>query len=654
MRRDPFVLRRVLALVLSAALLALPTTAAFAGLQEDVASARDAQDRQLKSAMAKGPQPLRRFVEAETKRADMSSAAIPSYLAGRALFEAGSHLEDRAMKMRSHKYLQSAWNREPQLWQAGMGLAMLYQDFKQPKEAEKVVAHIRQLAPREEAPLRFQVSLLLAEQRVADAIEPLETLHRLNPADKQVSVALLGALSEASRREEAIALFERMQGDKELGEATATRLIHLDNLMRTERLDEALVFLESLRGTALWRERPDLQREYAFILLDRRRDAQVALRELEDVSRRLPNDVRVLTALVDLRLVRSDLRGALEALERALPLLPEGEVRERAEGLAAALRDGRNPFQAPPRPLGPELPPTVEADSPYVELLRRCMDEDVAVRRVALRAYYEADLPVADPVVYWRIGAQTEPDADCRIWAARILGRFDAKSTTDPNIVREVAVRLASALEDPEGRVRRVAAEELARVGVKAAFIYLLPYFYGLPVETPPEEREAARLLESEYNAARMALVEATGHRDLPLTADRDWVPLAEAAAHREQWTAWIDGPEGIAAKLEALDDFGDVGTAAGDPVMRAWLHLVYGLSHVFSPSPLPVAKRTYRLLRDGRPKADAEMSENHRRLWADFPVLTDEEVEAATSEVLDDRVGVWWRGKMGLSTTDK
>ncbi len=289
-------------------------------------------------------------------------------------------------------------------------------------------------------------------------------------------------------------------------------------------------------------------------------------------------------------------------------------------------------------------PGELSAESQLEDLIRRCTHENVAVRRQALHEYYDRNFPFVDPVIYQRHDHRIEPDAICRFWVVRILGRFQA-GTANPEIVRIAARYVGLALEDPASSVRRGAAEALGSIGSPAGVLYILPHLSAMPIDTAPKTESAKDDLEREFNATREALIQLTGRTDYEIGGER-WVRLAKAVENRARWRAWFDTPPGIAKRLEGLADL-----AAVTDVDPRW-QLRYILVDVIQdkpPAPPAVALKSYQVLRD---RIQALPSE--RRLsdpwWKTFPLFEDARVNDAGLPAIRKALRAWWPPKPASS----
>lgn len=284
-----------------------------------------------------------------------------------------------------------------------------------------------------------------------------------------------------------------------------------------------------------------------------------------------------------------------------------------------------------------QVGPPARTANPLVDLMKRCTDADVAVRRKALHEYFELDLPFVDPIVYRRHDHRIEKDAECRLWVVKILSRFE-NGTADPEIVRIAARYVGLALEDPSTMVRREAAQGLGNIGAPAGVIYMMPHLAAMPLDTEPKTDAAREELEREYNATRMALTKLTGRVDYEI-GDEPWVPLADARANREAWKAWFDTPEGVAKRREGMADLAEVKDV--DP---RW-QLRYILADVIAvepPAPAPIALDAYKVLRDRVRDLPAATREGDP-WWRSFPLYDDKDVNETNLPRIRSELKGWW-----------
>ncbi|MGE0191351.1 MAG: tetratricopeptide repeat protein [Planctomycetota bacterium] len=623
----------------------------------DVDRARAEQDRRIKRTVSTGGEPaLQRLVESEVVRAEQTGTAIDLYLAGRILCATAKDATDGpARTKRGFDYLVRAVRADGRLWQAKMAMALVYLEAERPADARRVLDDVRRQAPGEIEPQRLYAKLLLDEAAYDEAIPLMEQLLQREADQPEILAALAEACFVAERAEDAVRWFLRLKG---MNDGAYWRqnprwpVMLAQAAMVSGQTELALRQMQELRGTPAWNENPRLQAMLIAVLAESGAAPSTVRREVESYLQRAPDDLGMRMSAVDLAIDAGNVAAARDHLELLVPKLEDENARKRATQLLEMLRQGLDPRRGPQRPAGPQPPLEVPDESPFVDLLRRCIGDDVEVRRAALQEYLQQEIPVLDRIVYRRVHHDVEPDSTCRILVARILGGFDAASASDPLVPYTAARNLAYALEDPDPGVRSVVAEELGGIGAPVALLYLQPYLYSLDL-LPTGDAVADKLAEREYNAARVALVKLTGHEDLPATAAR-WVPLADASAHRDTWTDWFDGPEGQVAVLRALDDLERAAAVEQPPYgPLVWCHR-YIFASCFPPSPEPVARRAYEVLRAALPTGDPKEAEaadpTGHSIFADFPRWTDAELDALGTAKRAEALRTWWRSKVGGS----
>lgn len=620
----------------------------------DVDRARADQDRKIKRTISSGGEAaLKRLVESEALRAEQTGTAIDLYLAGRILCATAKDAPDGpARTKRGFDYFVRAVRADGQLWQAKMAMALVYMDAGHTDDARKVIERVRAQVPGEPEPLRLLVKLLLDQEAYAEAIPHMEQLLQADPDQPEIVAALAEACFVAERAEEAVRWFLRLKETPYWDQNPRWPVMLAQAAMVSGQTEVALRQMQELRGTPVWNENPRLQAMLIAILAETHAAPAARRKEVESYLQRAPDDAGMRMMAVDLAIDAGNVAAARDHLELLLPKLKDEAARKRATDLLELLRQGLDPRRGPQRPAGPEPPPEIPEESPFVDLLRRCTGDDVAVRRAALQEYLQAEIGVLDRIIYNRVHYDIEPDSTCRILVARILGAFDAESASDPIVPYTAARTLAYALEDPDPGVRSVVAEELGGLGVPVALLYLQPYLYSLDL-VPTGDEVADKAAEREYNATRAALVKLTGHEDLAATAAR-WVPLKEASAHRDTWTDWFDGPEGQTSVLRALDDMARAAEVEAPPYGPVlWCHR-YIFASCFPPSPGPVARRAYTVLRDALPQGDPAEAEKAdppgHRIFADFPRWSDAELDALGVTERAEQLRAWWRSKVGGS----
>ena len=402
----------------------------------------------------------------------------------------------------------------------------------------------------------------------------------------------------------------------------------------TKSFDKALMLARSMRGRVTDPEMQQKLDAQVLVLLLQKKDDQGALAQIRKLRAEARTPERRTALDGDLLMLLLRLRQFDEALAHAKVMRQAEQDLQRQAALSELI--GRlERGEDPTKPVEREAP---DPNNPYVKLVKRCIHEDVAVRRKALREYFEMNLPLVDPIVYQRFSPDIEPDPECRVWVIRILGRFDMTSMSEPEYAREVAKRLAVSLEDPDSEVRRIGAEELGGLSVPAGLIYLLPHLYRIDLDTKPANRDAQKVVEREYNAVRKAIVTLSGHNELTVL-EGDWISFERAKANREVWDKWLDSADADAAKIAALQDLQAL-EMEGQPGPRAAWFLRFCLDHCFRPSRWPVAIAAYKLLRDTRaPEADGA----YGTLWKGFPVYDDARLSQPIQQELETALKGWW-----------
>ena len=428
----------------------------------------------------------------------------------------------------------------------------------------------------------------------------------------------------------------------------------VEGLMTTQDWTSALAELEDIDKTLepkaraafapmfLWQKGvvlANLKRfEEAYETLDRlnemrRAAAQEAARKQGNEGERLVGGGDVLHVLDLMQQVLAELKRheeRLGILKRMVPLVRDpakrGELQKFADSLEQALAQRS---AIPETPKGP-----IWSQDSFSDLLERCVHPDVEVRRKALFEYYQAEVPFVDAVVYRRYDPDVEPDEECRIWVVRILGKYQV-GDADAEVVRDAARYVGLALEDPASGVRKVAAEELARIGTPAGILYLMPHLSLIKLDPLPTDEAARKDLEEEYNSARLAMSKLTGQPDTEI-GEPTWVPLDKTPANREGWRLWLETPEGVAARRRALADIATITEI--DP---RW-QLRYALQDLVRAAPDEIAMETYRVLRDSIRRIGPEAIEKDP-WWRTFPMIEDADVNAKTVEEIRTKIRDWW-----------
>jgi tetratricopeptide (TPR) repeat protein len=605
-----------LALVLLAAgVLAAPRAhAADEPWEQAVERAVRRQDREMKSAQARKTS-LADLVRRYDQLVLNDSSALNHYLLGRIRYYDGD--ADGAVPS-----LRRALQQDPRFYFADLALAIVYLDKQRVEEAEYHILQLRRKKPDHLQGLKLEASLRLSQRDYPAAhalIRQVLEQDRADPGVRRALAACLIGLKEWKRAASTLRLLvEQNPRETELRRSLAECYLQLEdfksaaeelNLLRRALPDDPLVLWQ--HGLTLYKlgqkeealvelERLDGLRPGVLHVLDL---MQVIQGELGRREARIATMTRMLDALKDKPDERAQLAQAIEAL--------------RGGGAAASEDPGwqRNPL---------------------TELLERCVHPDAGIRSDALHEYFESDIPFVDPVIYRRYDPQVEPDPSCRIWVFRILGRFRTGDVREEEVVRDVARYAGLGLEDPVQRVRTVAAEEVGNIGTPSGLLYLLPHVSALPLASLPDAPEELAALENEFNAARLALCKLTGRRDVPV-GEPNWVRGEGMAAARDAWLAWFDTPEGIARRLAALEDIRAV--KGVDP---RW-QLRYVLVDVIRDAPGPVARESYRVMRDAIRALGPKAAQDP--WWPTFPQVEDAGLEGDGLRALRERVRAWWKG---------
>lgn len=609
------------------ALVVMCSTAESAS-EGEIDRAKARQDRQIKSfRMRKDQRGLETYAERERQKAERENTALQLWLAGRALHFAG--------KTRSaHTYLSRAYKADATLWHAPLRLAVMYLQQKKPdfRSSHYYIDKVLRLKPNLEQALTLQLQAFLIAKDHKRALVPLQTLHRSKPDDENYWRGFAECYLALRMYEEAIPWLERLRALP--GGAADPGVVAplAECYVQKKDWPKARGALVALKATPIWDAEPMAQKQLAVVLFQLQ-DFEGMEREMRAYLGRVPHDTAMLRLMLEYHLLRT--KKLDEALAWAQKLRPLTKDPKKAAGLDDLIRR----LKAGEDPTKPVERPQVDENNPLVQLIRRCIDPDPAVRRRALQEYLEYDLPFVDPIVYQRFSHEIEPDPDCRVFVLRILARFDAASMSEPEFAREVAKRLALSLEDPVAKVRTVGAETLGRLGVPAGLIYLLPHLTRVRVREVPADKDARVAIEREYNAVREAISTLSDHRDLSV-ADDPWVTIEQAQANRKHWEKWLDTEAAVPAKMRAVEDLAAL-EMEGMPAQRAAWFLRFGLDHCFRPSPWPVARRAYQMLRDVRqPEADGL----HGKLWVGFPVLPDAALTEAKRDDMERALRAWWR----------
>ncbi len=458
---------------------------------------------------------------------------------------------------------------EPGFWQAHVRLGLLATQAGDLARAQQHLDLLARLRPQDPTVLRLKADVAVRGKDWAAALEALRGLLALTPDALPLKLGIAEML--ANKGDWAGAYQELRPLRLSLGRDQRVRYAYARAAFQTQRLDEAAA-------------------------------------ELEALAKEDPQGVGFLDLLRQVYAQQRDWPKLATTLERLRPFA-KPEDRPKLDETVAALRSGKVPGEGEAAPQGPV--------DPVVALFERCLSPDVTTRRAALQEVHELNLGVIPNAIVMRYHPQEEPDSVCRSWVLRLVGQLD----------NDQSVRVPGhALQDPEPLVRRVAAETLGQLGTPAGVLYLLSVVPDLSLRA-----DAPQAVVDEYNAARAALVKITTHDDLPLEAPTRWVEAADLEASWKRWESWLVSPEGIDAKLAAIEDL--IRTGETHP---EW----YLLIQVYDDAP-QVAAAAYRALLgvSKKPATDPVAV----KLWPRFPPATDADLTREGLPGLRERVKVWW-----------
>jgi tetratricopeptide (TPR) repeat protein len=331
-----------------------------------------------------------------------------------------------------------------------------------------------------------------------------------------------------------------------------------------------------------------------------------AIDELEDLAKGDPQGVQYVDLLRRIYAEQKDWPRLATALERLRPFV-KPEERAKLDETVAALKSGNVGS-------GEVSVPQPEVD-PVFALFERCLAPDVLTRRVALQDVHAARLGYLPTAILMRYHVQEEPDAECRSWVLRLTGAL-----ADPMLAKVPG----HALQDEDPLVRRVAAEALGDLATPSGLAYLLAWLPDLPLGADAKPHVVAQ-----YNAGRTALAKITRFDDLP--AGTTWVEAPGLAASWERWRTWLASPDGVRAKLRAIEDLERVREPHPE-----WYLLVM----MYDPD-VQVVEAAHRalVLRAKAPTDDPV----GKRLWPQFPQVGADGYTPASVGDLRQRVKAWW-----------
>ena len=221
-------------------------------------------------------------------------------------------------------------------------------------EAEQLAAEVLRANRTDTAAASMLAQALLAQNRGAEAIGPLEKAARLS-SDPGIEMLLGAALGSAGRREEAIERLRRTTARRPPFMPAFQELA--GQLAKAGRTDEAIAVVES--GLALAPDAVDLQMDLARLHLSRneRGKARVILSKAREAA---PGRPDILTALARILLLEGEYASAADAYRHALAHRPDDAL-TRADLAACLLEMGdrdageanlRKAFRSGPQMLG--------------------------------------------------------------------------------------------------------------------------------------------------------------------------------------------------------------------------------------------------------------------------------------------------------------
>jgi tetratricopeptide (TPR) repeat protein len=220
----------------------------------------------------------------------------------------------------SKRSSSSATPGSPNAREQALGRAIFALRMQNLDEAARIAAEVLKADRGSARAAQILAQALLAQNRAAEAIAPLERVARRSE-DPMVEMLLATALAAVGRREEAL---------DRASQATARRppcipafIEHGGQLARIGRFEEAIAVLEG--GLALMPDAIDLQRELAALHLkrnDRTRARAILLRALATAPQR-PD---LLTGLANVLLLSGEYAGAADAFRRVMLLRPDDAI----------------------------------------------------------------------------------------------------------------------------------------------------------------------------------------------------------------------------------------------------------------------------------------------------------------------------------------
>jgi tetratricopeptide (TPR) repeat protein len=457
---------------------------------------------------------------------------------------------------------------EPGFWQAHLRLGMLALEADDVPRAKQHLDVAASMRPRDTGVLRLFVEVAMRTKDYDGALRALRALQVDAPEAPGLKMGVAEILMLKADWPAAYAELRPLR--LALANDPRVRFAYARAAFETKRLDEAIL-------------------------------------ELEELAKNDPQGVPYLDLLRQAYFLKEDWTRLANTLERLLPYAKPAD-RADVEATVKSLRAGNVPKKGTAAPGA--------GAGTVVKLFERCLSSDVATRRQALQELHDANLGWLPGAVLMRYHFQEEPDPTCRAWVLRLVTALGNEQT----------VRVPGhALQDPSPLVRRVASESLGTLKTPAGLIYLLAYLPDLQLTADAPEATVA-----EFNAGRAALASITGRDDLPVGAPT-WVAAADMEASWKRWEAWLVTPEGVQAKVRAIEDLIQTGETHPE-----W----YLVLQIFDASP-QVATAAYTALREvaKRPSNDAVA----KKMWPLFPQATAEDLTVKGLPGLGARVKTWW-----------
>jgi tetratricopeptide (TPR) repeat protein len=467
----------------------------------------------------------------------------------------------------ARRALEQIVAQEPELWQAQTRLAFLAWKAKNAALARRHLDLARVVRPDAPEVLRLAADVGASTKDWDLALAALSKLAELDPKNVSVRLGLAEVLAAKGDWQGAYQEARALRGTQ------------------PKDLRVRWVYANASYQTKRWKE---------------------AIDELEDLAKGDPQGVQYVDLLRRVYAEQKDWPRLASALERLRPFV-KPEERAKLDEAVAALKSGQADAESVPVPQ-PEV-------DPVFALFDRCLAPDPLTRRVALQDLHAARLGSLPEAIVLRYHPETEPDAECRSWVLRLLGALG-----NPLVAKVPG----HALQDPDPLVRRVAAEALGDLATPSGLAYLIAWLPDLPLGA-----DATPAVVAQYNAGRTALAKITRFDDLP--AGTTWVEAAGLTASWERWRAWLASPDGVRAKLKAIEDLQRVREPHPE-----WYLLVM----MYDPD-LQVLEAAHRALVE-RAKAPTE-DPVAKRLWPQFPPVGPQGYTAAGAADLRQRVKAWW-----------